>query len=323
MINRITCPSSDFSKNERVNELKQSIENWIYSDALCELTSIFNFEFSPSLSIVDDINKLNFFAEIWDYRRKQADGGERWTLKEDSFFEKKRERLLCIFEQLGLTSIEDPIINPDYILPLGGARMTNYDRPKLSKKIIDEYSLKNLCIVALTGQRQIDEIEIPFINEYATGAKTEYDAICMGMQEIFSLSCNEQKETVHHDENINLCWSLREYSNRYKNNKIFVLAAPSSDIKRRANSLDTFKFFLNRFSIEDGKNLLLVTSCIYVPFQLLKFIPLAIENSLNVDCVGVNTIRQGNLYSNLTNYCQEVKSTINAIKKISDLYFIK
>ena len=70
--------------------------------------------------------------------------------------------------------------------------------------------------------------------------------------------------------------------------------------------------FLDHFNIADGKKLLLVTSCIYVPFQYLKFMGLAINGGFDVDCIGSDVVDSGSL-SKPSNYLQEIKGTIDAI----------
>ena len=62
--------------------------------------------------------------------------------------------------------------------------------------------------------------------------------------------------------------------------RIHILSAPSSNPEKRANSMDTFKFFMERYKVEPGARILLVTSCIYVPFQLMKFTELALAKGM-------------------------------------------
>ena len=80
-------------------------------------------------------------------------------------------------------------------------------------------------------------------------------------------------------------------------------------------------FFLEKFNITEGNKILLVTSGIYAPFQLLKFMPIALEKNIYVDCVGLNNKRPGSAFNKPANYCQEIKATINAIKMLTDLYW--
>ena len=39
----------------------------------------------------------------------------------------------------------------------------------------------------------------------------------------------------------------------------------------------TFEFFMKKFRVHEKAKILLITSCIYVPFQLMKFMELAIK----------------------------------------------
>ena len=51
---------------------------------------------------------------------------------------------------------------------------------------------------------------------------------------------------------------------------------------------------------------------------------LAIEKGFYVDCVGMpNDNKKGTAFSQITNYCQETKAAINAIKSLSDKWLIE
>ncbi len=315
---RFVCPECEMPVDQRKEELVKSISTWINSEALYKMVSAFG-ETIPNGSLRFKIDWLNEFANVWDYRKKHAQESERWCIEEDPALSSKEGVILDCVKQLGLANIEKPLQVPDFILPLGGARLSNFARPKKAKEVIDELNLQNRNIVALSGTRPINEVERPFLMEYAPNAITEYDAICSGMEKAFSIRGDHYYEEKHSNSNINLCWAKRTYDDLYLNNIIISMAAPSSDPIRRANSRDTFVHFLDEFRITQGARLLLVTSCIYVPFQLLRFMDLAIERGFYVDCVGMpNNDNAGVSFSQITNYCQETKATINAIKSISD-----
>ena len=202
---------------------------------------------------------------------------------------------------------------------MGGARLSNLARPEKARAVIDEKEIKGKTVIALSGTRPINEVERPFLEDYAPDAATEFDAISSGMEKAFSLKDTQFREEYHKDENINLEWALRTYEEKYAENTLISLAAPSSDPIRRANSRDTFEFFLEKFHVSKGDRVLLVTSCIYVPFQLLRFMDLAIEKGFYVDCVGMlNDDKKGTAFSHISNYCQETKAAINAIKTLAD-----
>ncbi len=306
----ISCPESEISKAERISGLLDSCFEWLYSEPLRKLVKLFDGEELANQighNRETDLDSLHRFAERWDFRK----GKERWAVDDGQFVARNQEYIMEQATILGLKDVIDPHIEPDYILPLGGARLSNYVRPKMAKKIIDEKGYVGRTIVALSGTRPLNEIEMPFVEEYAPDALTEFDAINGGLEKAFGL--NEFSEERIDNDNINLCSAVRKYKDQYKGSDIYSLAAPSSDPEhRRANSYDTFEFFLDHFNIADGKKLLLVTSCIYVPFQYLKFMGLAINGGFDVDCIGSDVVDSGSL-SKPSNYLQEIKGTIDAI----------
>ena len=132
------------------------------------------------------------------------------------------------------------------------------------------------------------------------------------MEIAFDLSpaCDEK---VTESDNINLRACIRAYRDKYKGSSVYSVAAPSSEPeKRRANSYDTFTYFMDTFNVKKGNKLLLVTSSIYVTFQLLKFMGLALEYGFEVDCIGADSVSTGPNLSKASNYLQEMKSTVDA-----------
>lgn len=318
---RFQCPPCHLDKETRKSMLRDSIRPWVESEALQDLVTLFGGEYPKNLELSEKVKWLNSFADIWDYRKKQAQGGERWNLQEDPTVLENRDAILECVRQLGLMDIRHPLEEPDYILPLGGARLSNYARPLTAKEEIDRASLTGKTIVALSGKRPINEVELEFLQEFAPNATTEFDAISTGMEKCFSLK-PEFDEYSHVTQNPNLSWTRRKYLETYAGNAVFSLAAPSSDEIRRANSRDTFCFFLEQFDIKEGDKLLLVTSCLYVPFQLLRFMDLAIDHGFYVDCIGMpNDNSKGTSFSLVTGYCQETKAAINAVHSVFESVF--
>lgn len=317
---RIHCPPATYNQHERVRILFEEIEKWVTSSALQELIGLYDETMPTDMNLKERINWLNKFVNIWDFRKKQSNGGERWMVANDEKCEHHQDLILYNAGLLGLVNSEIPSKSPDYILPLGGARLANLARAQGAREMADLFIESHFSIVALTGKRPLNEIELPFIAEYAPNAKNEYDAMNSGLENVFSLADNEYFETNYMTENCNLRSSKREYAVLYKGHKIYSLAAPSADPARRANSLDTFYFFMNEFKVSEKQRLLLVTSCIYVPFQLLKFIPISFKQNIEVDCYGVSPSIAGSQFSKASNYLQEVKGVVNAIQYIASLF---
>ena len=315
----LSCPEAGIPYEIRIKSLKDTVGDWIRSDAFIELVRLFDGTIFEGGTLKEAISYYNSFAEIWDYRRIRARGGERWLLQEDEFLSDHKSIIMENMAFLGFTDVVEPDRQPDYILPLGGARMANLDRCIATSEVCAKYQKKAMPVVALTGMRPVNDIEMPYLNQYAPDAKTEYEAVCGGIVKAFNLSSSSYKEEIHNNDNINLTWAVRDYSNDQR--MIHVLSAPSSDPERRANSMDTFGFFLERYNLEPNVHILLVTSCIYVPFQLMKFTNLAIEKDIYVDCIGVKSQPDAPSVLNTASYLQELKATINAIYVLSERYF--
>ncbi len=320
MKNRIllSCPDASLPQKERIKALEDTIAVWIRSEALNELVRLFGGNV-PEGSLKEQIEYCNGFSEVWNYRKKKANGGERWLVQEDEFIKEHSEAIMEYMGCLGLTGITEPCCKPDYVLPLGGARMSNLDRCLAAEEVCRQYPDEAVSVIALTGMRPINEIERPFLAHYAPEAQTEYDAVCGGIEKAFHLPEDAGTEEVHFNENINLSWAERHYDNAPR--MIHVLSAPSTDSERRANSMDTFRFFLEKYQPKPESKMLLVTSCVYVPFQLMKFMDLALENDFYVECIGNRDYAHSPAVLNAASYLQELKAAINAVHALAEKYF--
>ena len=317
MISRhlLTCPDANFKKTERIKMLNATIANWIQSEAFTRLIVLFGGMPSYEGSIKKQIEYYNNFVDIWDYRKYKANGGERWLVTEDQFLSEHKSEIMESMFLLGLVDVSEPRQKPDYILPLGGARMANLDRCLAAKDVCQMYKEHSIPVVALTGMRPINEIEKESLEKYAPEAKTEYEAICGGIEKAFDLSKVSYTESLHPNGNLNLAWAERRYD--CVQMTIDVLSAPSSDSDRRANSRDTFEFFLKKYNLQAETRILLITSSIYVPFQLMKFTDLALERGFYVDCIGNRSYDHSPSVLNVASYLQELKATINAINALA------
>ena len=86
MKNRIllSCPDAGLPQKERIKALEDTIAVWIRSEALNELVRLFGGNV-PEGSLKEQIEYCNGFSEVWNYRKKKANGGERWLVQEDEF----------------------------------------------------------------------------------------------------------------------------------------------------------------------------------------------------------------------------------------------
>ena len=142
--------------------------------------------------------------------------------------------------------------------------------------------------------------------------------MCGGLEEVFGVSSYEvtdgQKENIQKEDiSENSKAETRIYSRKYAGGTIAALAAPSSEPeKRRANTLDTFIYFLDQFRPSEGSKIILTTNSIYVPFQLMKLMDIALEKDLLIDCVGVRA-KEHVPPGKHSMYLQEIKAGLDAI----------
>ena len=84
---KCVCPDSNLEKHERIREIFRNIEEWIQSDALQSLVRLFGGEKMETAPLKAQIQWLNNFVEIWDYRSRNqnTDVNERWNVFDDEF----------------------------------------------------------------------------------------------------------------------------------------------------------------------------------------------------------------------------------------------
>ena len=314
----LRCPPLDDTKKRRCEKIMSTFDEWMSSMAMQELVDLSGGK--PNVLVSNDLPKkmkyLYEFANIWDFRK----GKERWTISDESMDKTSQERIWRCAEKLGLRGVEIPQTKPDYIFVLGGARLSNLHRARMANKILKKFALSGKTVVALSAFRPLSVIEIPYISQYAPDAKTEYEALQMAMRETFNIDVLNEKITKR--ENDNLTSACCTFSDDQRENKFYLFAAPSSaPNERRANTLDTYHFCFDMMDIPKGSSILIVTSDIYVQFQLARFLPLAIEKEVYAYFLGTQSIvGENNAPAPAKTYLQEIKATIDAIYDVGKTF---
>ncbi|WP_415980086.1 hypothetical protein [Faecalicoccus pleomorphus] len=332
---RLICPNTDLPKETRINMIFDNFNQWLNVDEFQELVKLFGGCIDSKVEVFSKLEYLkNDFIDIWDYRKHQKEAktkeGEaaRWLLQNDKITLDNKDLIYSCSKKLGLIGIDESIIkNPDYILPLGGARMSNLRRCELAKNIASKAN-KPVAIIALSGMRPISDSEKEATNSYAPNAKTEYDVICKGMKTAFS-NITSENETQSINPNPNLSYSIKEfYTENVNGNYLSAIAAPSTDPSRRANSADCFQFFFEKFHIKKGSKIINCTSQIYCTYQQVKSMQYAIEHDVQFDTIGfpfyLNKVKPNpsdiSSLSKPVNYLQEIKATIDAMYEFMIMY---
>lgn len=318
--------SSTDLENENVKIIGQ-MERWIDSPELAKIVASFGEKIPINLSIKEKIEWLLTFSECWDYRKNQktldSKTGEnaRWKVNSGNITEEQKNAVKAGIFPLGLTGVQIPQCKLfDYILVLGGARFSCLYRPRYAKELL-KHDVKAKEVVLLSGMRPISDSEREVTEIYAPRAETEYDLINAGGEKAFHLS-GEFIEERYHNENVNLNWAVRRYLCT-DGISIASFSGPSSDPQnRRANSSDTYKFFLKKEQVPSGSRLLLVTSQIYVSYQQIEAVrTLGIPYGLYIETVGFPTDWGQKLQGmqETANYLQEIRSTIQAAGRLMNI----
>lgn len=297
---------------------------WVRVPELEILVEQFGGKIPLNLEVEEKIRWLVDFSETWDFRKMQNNAydsktGEkaRWLVDNAALSELQISATLNAAKRLGMIDCTLPTQTAyDYILVLGGARMSCLFRMRYARELCEHYGIAGRGIIGLTGMRPIADSERSATDTYAPDAGTEFDLMCAAVENVFKTArLDAIKQTA--EGNFNSSWAITQYKCGIP---ITVLAAPSSEpVKRRANTADTFTFLEEKMDIHKGKRLLLVTSQIYVPYQQLEAVRmLGFEYGHSVETVGFPREWSANMQGLQTaaNYLQEIRSALLAMNKL-------
>ncbi len=292
----------------------------IKCEELRELVKAFGNEklYSESETDIEILKQLVAFSSIWDYRQRRRihqSEGERWQVDSGVFTETQKVCIENAIDALGLRGIQQPCQKKyDYIIALGGARMSCLYRTQYAYDIFKKEEIPKL--VLLSSLRKVMDSERVSTDTYAPLAQTEFDLMNAALKKL-SRICNVRK-LEYEDENYNLSWKIVEGVDIGTGKEISSIAAPSRNKERRANSADTYDFFLEKEEKKKNKQILFVTSQIYVPYQHIEAVRMiGIPYKMNIDTVGYPLEWNGSTGKPLyENYLQEIRSTLQAIDRL-------
>ena len=308
-------------------EYKSKMVNWFCSEEMKELVGVFCGEFPNDISEKDILCWLVDFSDRWDYRKKQNSSldsttGERarWLILDGGLSKEQKECIDKVITKLGLLGIKKPSLEQyDYILALGGARMSCLYRTKYAWQMAEKYKDRLKALVLLGALRPVAETEREATDSYALGARTEFDLMEAALQH-----CGSDLEKISvwmgENEHNNLTWRMHYYRNKKNDFSIINMAAPSTDIARRANSADSYQFFWDKISEKRESSILLVTSQIYVPYQHIEAVrTLGLPYNMTIDTIGFPVEWNVNVAGGMMqyeNYLQEIRSALQAMERL-------
>jgi hypothetical protein len=300
------------------DEGEARIASWIDSEALTALVAAFGG--LPGDWAQRDLGSrlawLDEFSDRWDFRR----GAERNLAVDADFDGERAELIVAAAEALGLTGVAPPAMTSyDHVLILGGLMRACLARPLHAARLIREGKVVSRSVTALGGYRRLDGDELVHAKLVDDAPADEFEAMDAGVRHAFGVGVPvEERGEASKIEGV--AWRVRTYRGA-DDLPINVIAAPSTEPGKRANTPDTYEWFAAQFAhLRPGERLLIITTAIYVPFQHASALRMfALPFGVEVDTVGM---RPGDLDPRLSqefrpqNYLQEVRSTIRALRDL-------
>jgi hypothetical protein len=295
-----------------------AIEAWARSSPLRELVSAFGGEVPSGGALGDLLAWLAAFSERWDYRG----GRERNLVDAPDLDDAASELVLRSAASLGLVGESEPReTSYDHVLVLGGLARACLARPLHAARLLRQGRVSTGAVVALGGYRPLKGDELSLVERVVGDQElaNEYDVMDAGVRRAFGLDA-PTAERGEESETVGMAWRVRDY--RLADDLVArVVAAPSTEPGRRANTPDTYRWFARELGqLDPGQRLLLVTSDIYRPYQHADALRmLALPYGVEVDTIG---IRPGAIDPRLAqefrphNYLQEIRSTILAFRNL-------
>jgi hypothetical protein len=277
------------------------IDVWIEQPALRRIVEAEGGRW-PSGSLEQRVEALHDFSDRWDFRG----GAERLEINPASSHD-QGEKLLADAAELGMTTADRPVDDRyDHALVLGGTALASiYRLRRLYELRRDGLDVGRTAV--LTALRAIGEPELQIVRERSEIAavvdhspRTEFDVMTRAV-ELFSESSAEVEHTPN--ENPNLASALARFGG------VFVLAAPSADPDRRANSRDNYDAYVGQ--IGPAESVLVVTSSIYLPYQFFVALQaLGWEQPRTVEAVGFPPAWMQGILTGPQNVLQEIRSAL-------------
>jgi hypothetical protein len=290
------------------------IDSWLACDALEELVGAFGGR-CAGLSGRQRADFLEeFAARNWDYRQ----GQERNLAQAASLSAEQEQLALVVAERLQMIGSSPPSRDHyDVVLILGGLVRACLVRSRYAKELLAN-GLRTDLIVALGSFRPLGGDEIALAGRLGLSGGDELEVMTVSMERAFGVE-QGWKDRGAVDAMTNERWMVR--SAKDSRPHMQVIAAPSSEpYRRRANTLDTYRFLVGQVP-EQVRTVLVVTNPIYVPYQgCVALQVFALEQGWTVETVGAGASASdlGGMTQpfGTQHYLQEIRSAISSMRSL-------
>lgn len=301
---------------EHPKHLAAQVDTWLQSEPLHALVSEFGGDAGDrhGADLADFLD--HFAADTWDFR-----GGRERNLAREADLSKDREALAVeAADSLGLVGTRRPSREHyDAVLILGGLVRACVVRPRYVADLLRN-GLRTDEVVALGGFREIAGDEVALSRRLGISGDNEFEAMTQGVEMAFD---RQPHWTVDGDLNgaMNGRWMVRTAEDEAPT--LQVIAAPSSEPgTRRANTIDTYRFYAERSAVAH-KHLLIVTNPAYVPYQGCGATQvLGLQYDWSVETVGADAassdLGDDTQLFGPQQYLQEIRSAIHGMKSLRE-----
>lgn len=305
---RPVCPVTLTPGDPALASVRDLVDAWSAHDALAELVTMFGGAFPQTDHLEARLASLDKFSTAWDYRARaraaralhgepvrcqDSGGGARWLIPRLDLPAKKRDAIVGLAQQLGLTLESTPQGTTfDHVLVIGTGRHSNLIR------------------AAGPGNWQR-------VARLVTSCSPPHRVDCCPPRMTRSRYVRQRDDNPHRDS---MVWRFAADTNDL-GVPITLLEAPSPEPdSSRATSADTFTFTAHTLGMQDS-TCLLVTGQPFVPYQNFDALrTLALPFGIQVETVGFGIDRYDGLgeldQQHPAKLLQEVRSTIRAARAL-------
>lgn len=291
-----------------------AVERWVSSSAMLTLVEAFGGSTAEMQTdaLLDYLDA--FSAEHWDFRR----GRERNLAEQVQFTEKLDALIFDCAAQLGLAQVPPRREHYDTVVMTGGMVRAGIAKPRYVRMLLDD-GLRVDNVVFLGGFRPFAGDEHAVAAGLGVDGDNEFDAMVAGLHRAFG-PLGEPTVDEFVAESQNASW--RELTWQASGLRVSAVAAPSSMPEaRRANTVDTYRFWAGSRREASEQSVLVVTAPVYVPYQGAGAVEvLGLEYGLAVETVGISR-RTGHLGAFAQEYearhhLQEIRSAIRGMRSL-------
>jgi len=282
-------------------EIRSYLSRWLEVPALREIVEAHGGKWPVEGSLKQRLDELNEFSQAWDFRG----GAERLDINDQT--QVNEDLIMSQAADLSMTVPVSPSASSyDHGLILGGTALASIFRTRWLGELLDD-GLEISHVASLTALREIPGNELDLARNkganprYLDGAEVEFDVLRAVAEDL--LGGGEVAEiTREESDNPHLRSAVGRIGGRFS-----IIAAPSADPARRANTFDNYAAYLG--AIGESDSVLVVTSSIYMPYQFAVAIrAIGWQQPVSIEAIGFPPDWMDGVLTGPKNVLQELRS---------------